>query len=307
MYCKYNLFGLNLLSFIELPELIRADHEKADVIISTGTLPGSLTKADVHGPYFQANPREFLLEVPGVARYYIQNGKKIRIEPAGDPDIPSVRLFLLGSAFSIILFQRGLFHLHGSSVLIDRVACCIAGPSGSGKSVTTLGLIRQGAKLFSDDKTVITIREGQPYVLPGFPVIKIWKDMLETFNIRPEKELKLRNGLNKYRSPMAEHHISGSHPLKSIYILHQTNRPGTDIEELRGPELFHALREQTGRIQYINRAGLLNDHFDWMRGITGSTPVYRVHVPKFTGHYLPVHEVIIRHLTKKTVSENESE
>lgn len=50
--------------------------------------------------------------------------------------------------------------LHASCVAIDGRAVLIEGRSGSGKSDLALRLIDRGAKLISDDYTVLTRRDG---------------------------------------------------------------------------------------------------------------------------------------------------
>ncbi len=55
---------------------------------------------------------------------------------------------------------------HASSVLIDGRTLLIAGASGRGKSDLALRLIDRGARLVSDDYTVLTPRDGTLYASP---------------------------------------------------------------------------------------------------------------------------------------------
>lgn len=54
----------------------------------------------------------------------------------------------------IALAPGGL--LHGTSVCLDRAGILILGPSGSGKSALALELLAHGARLVSDDQTIVT-------------------------------------------------------------------------------------------------------------------------------------------------------
>jgi serine kinase of HPr protein (carbohydrate metabolism regulator) len=56
--------------------------------------------------------------------------------------------------------------LHASCVAIDGRAVLIEGPSGSGKSDLALRLIDQGAKLVSDDYTVLIRERDRLYAQP---------------------------------------------------------------------------------------------------------------------------------------------
>jgi len=49
---------------------------------------------------------------------------------------------------------------HATSVLVDGTGVLIRGPSGSGKSDLALRLIDGGARLISDDQTVLEARDG---------------------------------------------------------------------------------------------------------------------------------------------------
>ena len=56
--------------------------------------------------------------------------------------------------------------LHASAVAIDGRALLIAGPSGSGKSSLAMQMIAHGAKLVSDDRSVISCEAGELHVSP---------------------------------------------------------------------------------------------------------------------------------------------
>ena len=56
--------------------------------------------------------------------------------------------------------------VHASCVAIDGRAVLIAGRSGSGKSDLTLRLIDRGARLVSDDYTIVTASDGRLLASP---------------------------------------------------------------------------------------------------------------------------------------------
>jgi HPr kinase/phosphorylase len=51
--------------------------------------------------------------------------------------------------------------LHATAVALEGRALLILGPSGAGKSSLALQLMALGARLVSDDRTVVTLRNGQ--------------------------------------------------------------------------------------------------------------------------------------------------
>ena len=50
---------------------------------------------------------EFLLKLDDIARFLVQHGEEILIQPAAESDEDGIRLFLLGSALGALLHQRG--------------------------------------------------------------------------------------------------------------------------------------------------------------------------------------------------------
>lgn len=56
--------------------------------------------------------------------------------------------------------QQGTLLLHANCVVYDGRGVLVVGPSGSGKSALSLQLIALGAKLVSDDRTILQSRNG---------------------------------------------------------------------------------------------------------------------------------------------------
>jgi hypothetical protein len=98
----------------------------------------------------------FVLDAPG--RRIVATG------PAGDR--PTWEHRLLGFALPMLLGELGSIVVHGSAVATEDGAYLLCGPSGRGKTTTSLGLVDAGATLLSDDITVVHDR-GAPHVWPG--------------------------------------------------------------------------------------------------------------------------------------------
>lgn len=61
--------------------------------------------------------------------------------------------------------------LHASAVAVDGRGLLILGPSGSGKSALAIRLLALGAKLVSDDRTLLTASDGR--ITAGCPAPEI--------------------------------------------------------------------------------------------------------------------------------------
>ena len=60
--------------------------------------------------------------------------------------------------------------LHASAVAVDGQAALITGASGTGKSALCLQMIALGAALISDDRTLVTLRDGHPVASAPQPI-----------------------------------------------------------------------------------------------------------------------------------------
>jgi len=197
----YSAFNFTISSEIELPELIniRANNNiTPDIIIRLKNTPENLKKPQKTGVRFQASENEFLLFVDNVADFYIHNKQYIDINIKKTATIEEVKLFLLGSAFGAIIYQKGKIPFHGSAVKINNKAAIISGVSGAGKSTTTLDLTMSNLPLITDDVSLISYTNNKAIIYPGFPRIKLWEDTINFYNINKNNLKKIRPIIEKY-------------------------------------------------------------------------------------------------------------
>ena len=141
----YRVSGLSVASEIALPGLIAGGPERtAQVTIRRGPVPESLRAASASGPTWQIAGKQFLLRIPDIARFLLTDGSEIVVAPeteAGAADIP---IFILGTAFGILLHQREHIVLHASAVRVGDKAVLFCGSSGAGKSTLAAALAQRG-------------------------------------------------------------------------------------------------------------------------------------------------------------------
>ncbi len=89
--------------------------------------------------------------------------------------------YLLGPVLAYALRLRGALALHASGIVTHNGAVLIAGPPGAGKSTTAALFARRGATVVTDDVAAITWRDGAAFVQPGYPRVRLWPDVAETF------------------------------------------------------------------------------------------------------------------------------
>ncbi len=279
---RYNAFGINFKSEIELPELPelpQGNISTHDVEIQWGDNPGELTNVKGRGVLYQAKKNDFLFRLNSVGSYRVQNGSSITVKRLSSATDEEIRLFLLGSAFGAMIHQRELLPFHGSTVVKDGRAYVIGGSSGAGKSSLAATLVKRGFSLLADDISVLKTEAGQPVVYPGIPHLKLWEDVMRKLEEDVTQYPKVRPQLLKYRKPTGEEFINKSAPLHSIVILNSKNTPGFEIKPVKGVEKFNLVKNNTYRYQYLPGLDKTVEHFRMATELAGTCRVYQLKRP----------------------------
>lgn len=276
---RYNAFGINIRSEIELPELPPGNFITHDVEIQWGDNPGELTDVKERGVLYQAKKDDFLFRLNSVGSYRVQNGSAITVGRLNSATDEEIRLFLLGSAFGAMIHQRELLPFHGSTVVKDGKAYVIGGSSGAGKSSLAATLVKRGFSLLADDISVLKTEAGQPVVYPGIPHLKLWEDVMRKLEEDVTLYPKVRPQLLKYRKPAGEDFINRSAPIHNIVILHSRNTPGFEIKPVKGVEKFNLLKNNTYRYQYLPGLEKTVAHFRMATELAGACKVFQLKRP----------------------------
>jgi len=282
MVHSYHIFGLNIKSVIPLPAVpVCLSQTTHDVSITYGSIPDALTNPQDKGVRFQAGKGEFLLGVDGVARYHVQDGRSITIMPeagAGDDDI---LVFLMGSAMGALLHQRNVLVLHAGAIAVNGQSVLFSGPSGIGKSTLTAGFHQRGYPFLADDVCAITINGGHPAVIPGFPRLKLWDDVLKRLNTDTGSLKSIRWGkdLKKYFLPV-ENTQNDPVPIKSVFILETTNTDRMEITALNAGYKIDPIIDNTYRLRFLEGLGGKTDHFRQCAAVAAKAAVYQTIRPK---------------------------
>ncbi|TFV97391.1 hypothetical protein E4S40_01675 [Algoriphagus kandeliae] len=162
------------------------------------------------------------MEIEGVAKYLVRNGKEILIEPTSE-DWKSILLFFYSNCLGALLFQRDLIPFHVSGVLDpDGKVWLFAAPSQTGKSTTALKLKEKGFEIFTDDTALIYVREGKCWSIPSYPMIRAWKNTLDKQSVfQPEEATQIRSEIDKYGIFFHEHFQDIPREVKGIIFLEE--------------------------------------------------------------------------------------
>jgi hypothetical protein len=282
----YRAFGLNIDSEFEITGFEFSGGDP-DVEIRVGKVPECLAVTRYSGAAYQISPDEFLLTVPNVARYHVSNGRRIgvQLEPGASND--AVRLFLFGSVFGALLYQRGLLLLHGSAVQTPLGAIVLAGLSGAGKSTLACAFSRRGRRVITDEIAAIDIH-GRASVLPGHPFLFVWAEALQQMGIETAALVRARPDLEKFVLPLGDQFAPEPVPLHAIYILQPGNSPISEALAIKGLKKFETLTQNTYRPRFIEQMALESQQFAQIASIAGNVRVARI--------TRPLHDFAVEHL-----------
>jgi hypothetical protein len=247
---NYTAFGLHISSEPELPGLL-AGNGNAEVTIRFGKVPDNLPEPiKGKGVAYELNDHSFLLKVPGVARFLVNNGNEIVIEKVDGADDADIAMFTINTPIGALLYQRGYLPLHASAIAINGGCALFTGISGVGKSTILASFHQYGYHVLSDEVCAISLCEkGEPYVQPGVAYTYLWRDVLDHMG-KDASTLKHRNNNHeKFKVLIDERFCQKALPLKRIYVLSTKNTPGIEIEEIKGKEKFLPIKQNSYRLR----------------------------------------------------------
>jgi hypothetical protein len=224
----YTAFGLNIHSEILLPELAEGDRSAAVAIhIQKGTLElprlkkTQIYRRGIRASFGKDEDDTLYLDWAGIASFKAIQGHTLIVEPhTTEADL--ISLFTVSEALGLVLFQKGYFLLHASSVAIGDEAWCFMGNPGAGKSSTAAAFIKAGCRLLSDDLTAITFDEdGLPVVIPAYPQLKIWDRTVAGLGYNEDELEPVSEGVNKYSYKPKSEFSHKSVPLRKAFFLHK--------------------------------------------------------------------------------------
>ncbi|MBF0545101.1 MAG: hypothetical protein HQM08_11730 [Candidatus Riflebacteria bacterium] len=248
-----------------------------DVHIETAILPGKLDNMVSSGVLWQAAPGRFLLNVPDVGRYLVENGQCILIDATSKANEADVLRFLHMMPFAALFYQRNMPVFHAAAVAMPKRDGCIllAGDSISGKSSLLATLLQRGWWLLADDLVVADLnKRGQLIVFPTFPEVILWQDVRE----------KLQIVSTNHRFPQiisySAQFLTESLPLRAVYWLSVFNKNEVELSEIGGKDRFQAM----GLLSYNTRiADALLDRFAYFPKVSvfaRTISVYRLRRPR---------------------------
>lgn len=272
----YKAYGLIIESDFPIPEFIEV-HGHPEVLIKYGEVKSFLENPVERGIRFEASKDEFLLNLEGIAKFYVVNGKEIIIEPYEEATMEDIRVFLLGSVFAALLHQKQYLVLHGSSIVVNGKGIVFTGISGSGKSTLAAAFWKKGYGFLTDDLCVVKLNgAGLPEIMPGFPKLKLWEDSAKLLGENIDLLVPIRSELQKYRLDAGAMFAKEAVPLSKMYILHNQNNSELRIERLQSTNKLEGLISNTYRYRFMKAQGGKSLHFKQITTTANAIDIYKI-------------------------------
>lgn len=299
----YLYSGLRVASDLSLPEwsvFAQAQpFDDPDVLIRVG--PHSSAEHP-----FVLSPVEYCFQVPDIATYWVRAGSQISVLPAFGAGEREIRLFLLGSAWGALCYQRGLLPLHASVVQVGDHATAFCGSTGSGKSSLAAWLMARGYGLVSDDLCRLDLLpEGPASVHPAAMRLKLWRDALEELGHNTaglERDYfrtdKFHADLTVTPLPLAAPNktpLPATLPLRGIYLLEWGE---LGIIRLMGADALHRfVASATYRGDLLEPMGRVAAHWEQCANVIRRVPIWSFSRPRDWARMATAMEALAAHLS----------
>lgn len=136
---------------------------------------------------------------------------------------------IVGFVLGYLLHLRGVLCLHGTVLERDGRAIAVLGDSGAGKSTIAAALVKNGARLLSDDLLVIPRTDKGVFVHSGCIGLRLTANSAAQFFADNENGLEHVPWLDKKlwdMSGIADEYCFEAIPLAALYLLESDNEAG---------------------------------------------------------------------------------
>lgn len=217
----YAYSGLKISSELPIPEWEvfekSSSFQNPDVQIR---LKESIKRKDSPKPNFSFTKNQCRVFFPEAGEYTIRSGREIIIKPLLSAKKREIRLFLLGTSWGVLNYQRGNTIFHAGAVKVRDQVMAFCGPAKSGKSTLTAWLVKKGYPMVSDDLCRFDVdSESKLVIYPSFPRLKLWKDALKALEWDQKKLTRDHFRMDKYHLPQETIDPSSPLPVSKIFLL----------------------------------------------------------------------------------------
>jgi hypothetical protein len=249
-----------------------------DVEIRRGPVPMELEGEGHDGIAYQIREGRALIRVPNGARYLIEEGRRIVYAGDGNLDRRDIMLFLFGSAWGVLCYQRGLIPFHASAVAAGEQVHAFTGMSGAGKSTLAAALAARGRPFFADDVLVLDPRrfEPKPLCFAGYKELKLWHDAIALTGCVAGDAVRSVEGFPKFYAQPASRSTATAGYLKTLVMLAYARRgEKPNIERITGARAVTRLAQSVYRPAFAEAILGRKALYEALADLSGRIGLYR--------------------------------
>jgi hypothetical protein len=183
----------------------------------------------------------------------------------------------MGSAWAILLYQRGFLAVHASAVRAGEGAVLFCAGRGNGKSTLAAALAKNGFALICDDLCRVDPTGEAAIVYPSAPRLKLWSDVSDMAGFsRSDAENEIRPG--KFTYPCGLRSGPEPVPVQAIVL---PSWGSLRIERITGFEALHRfISSATWRGKLVFSCGNSAGYFQGCADLLKLVPVYEFRRPR---------------------------
>lgn len=276
-YRAYDLIFGSDEEIVPLRESRVSDETPADITIVHEKVEMPEGGASFDDMTVVVHDEHVFLRIEESGTYRISGGSRISVDPEDGVAEDQVTIFLLGTVFGILLYQRGLLPLHCNAVEHEGRAFLFCGDSGAGKSTLAAYFQKRGFKLLTDDVCPIRFEPSGIVALPGIARLKLWRNSLDLFGMSSDGLRQLPWAVDKFELGVPSADLGNARPVAAIYHLRDTNdeRPH-GIHRLSGLGAANTVLANIYRRRVADLMGLGGFYLQMATRLMGSIPIFTV-------------------------------
>ena len=263
----YRIFNHLIQSNLECPHLNQT---------LTTQLPDVIAEV-VQQPLAPQHAKSDLLRVFEVGEFLVRDGRHIQAHFVPDFDPKLQAAYLIGLGMIMVLYQRGYLVIHSNAIALDsNTGVVFMAPSGTGKSTLSAAFHQHGYQILTDDVSAIYFEDNQPYILPAYPYIKLWRDSVEAYDHDLDQLQVMPFKAGKYYVPLNDSQCQNPVPLRAVYLL-DTEQPS---QALTGMTAFTQLNLNLSWPELVGHFSLNQTIFELCSKLYQSVPMFRILRPE---------------------------
>ncbi len=255
----YRVYGLTLRADDAIAGLVPIAPVSPDIEVHLGSLESA------HGRSFEYSDAVFVVS---------SNADQIWCIWTSTPE--DAATYLLGPILAYALRRRGTLALHASSIVVNERALLVAGAPGAGKSTVAAACALRGATVITDDVAAIEWRGEQPFVMAGYPRLRLWGDVAAAlFGSEDALPLLTPTWTKRFASDFA--FASDANAIGAICVL--TGRaPQPSLRAVAGHEAAISLLRHAS-VTHLLEDALREDELAAVARLAASVPVFELTAP----------------------------